>query len=439
MKLKLASKFRRVGFISTRIAGTDGVSLEIRKWAEIIEGMGFQCHYIAGETDRPGDRAFEIPEAHFTHAAVRSITERAFGPGRRTSDLTEDIMRLTRYLRKQISIAVEALDLDILIAENCFTIPMNIPLGVALLQVVQEKSIPCLAHHHDFYWERERYLVTTTPDFIRAAFPPPLADMEHVVINSLAAEEFSRRTGLSCRVVPNVMDFSQPPAPVDDHARGFRRAIGLADDDLIVLQPTRVVARKGIEHAIELVRQLGDRRAVLVITHSSADEGDSYIQRIRRFADMLEVKLVLAEPWIADQRGTTPDGRQQFTIDDAYTQADLITYPSTYEGFGNAFLEAVYHRKPIVCNKYAIYRTDIEPCGFQIPLFDGFLTDEVVTEVRRALDDRPYRRAMVQHNYRVGRRFFSYDVVEHELISILRRPRTLMQMLARRRRKRGRG
>jgi len=260
-----------------------------------------------------------------------------------------------------------------------------------------------------------------------------------VVINSLAAEEFSRRTGLSCRVIPNVMDFSQPPAPGDDYARGFRRAIGLADDDLIVLQPTRVVARKGIEHAIELVRQLSNRRAKLVITHSSFDEGDSYVQRVRRFADMLGVKVVLAEPWIADQRGTAPDGRKLFTINDTYTQADLITYPSTYEGFGNAFLEAIYHRKPIVCNKYAIYRTDIEPCGFRIPLFDGFLTEEVVKHVHRVLDDRPYRRTMVQHNYRVARRFFSYDVVEHELISILRRPRTLMQMLARRRRKRGRG
>jgi glycosyltransferase involved in cell wall biosynthesis len=439
MQLKLASKFKRVGFISTRIAGTDGVSLEIRKWAEIIEGMGFECYYIAGQSDRPDDRTFEIPEAHFTHPEIQSITQRAFGPGRRTAALTEDIMRLSRYLRKQLSIGIEALDLDFLIVENCLTIPMNIPLGVALLRVVQEKSIPCLAHHHDFYWERERYLVTATPDFVRAAFPPPLVDMQHVVINTLAAEEFSRRTGLSCRVIPNVMDFAHPPAPGDEYARGFRRAIGLADDDLLVLQPTRVVARKGIEHAIELVRQLDHRRAALVITHSSTDEGGDYLERVRRYADMLGVKLVLTQPWIAEERGTAPDGRKLFTIDDAYTQADLVTYPSTYEGFGNAFLEAVYHRKPIVCNKYAIYRTDIEPYGFQIPLFDGFLTDEVVREVHRVLDDRPYRRAMVQHNYRVGRRFFAYDVVEQELVAILRRPRTLMQMLARRRRKKGRG
>ena len=40
-------------------------------------------------------------------------------------------------------------------------------------------------------------------------------------------------------------------------------------------------------------------------------------------------------------------------------------YPSTYEGFGNAFLESVDYRKPGLCNLYAICRTEIEPLGFE--------------------------------------------------------------------------
>ncbi len=438
MTRKLASKYRRVGFVSTRISGTDGVSLETGKWAEVLEGLGMECCYIAGESDRPRDRSFEIPEAHFFHPDILSITRRAFNGGRRTAQLTEDIVRMARYLRKQLSIAIEALDLDFIIAENCFTIPMNIPLGIGLLHVVQEKSIPCLAHHHDFYWERERYLVCAVPDFLRAAFPPPLPEIEHVVINSVAAEEFSRRTGLSCRIVPNVMNFARPPAPADDYARSFRHAIGVADDELLVLQPTRIVARKGIEHAIELVRELDGRKAKLVITHSASDEGNAYARRIRRFAEMLGVELVMAQPWIAEERGTSPAGHPVFTIGDAYTQADLVTYPSTYEGFGNAFLEAIYYRRPIVCNKYAIYRTDIDPCGFRIPLFDGFLTEQVIAEVQRVLDDPAYCKSMVDHNYRLGRRFFGYEAVEHELVSMLRRQRTQLRLIKRRRKKRGR-
>ncbi len=36
-----------VGFVSTRFAGTDGVSLETAKWADVFEGIGF-FHVIRG-------------------------------------------------------------------------------------------------------------------------------------------------------------------------------------------------------------------------------------------------------------------------------------------------------------------------------------------------------------------------------------------------------
>ena len=112
-------------------------------------------------------------------------------------------------------------------------------------------------------------------------------------------------------------------------------------------------------------------------------------------------------------------------MEDAYQHADFVTYPSTYEGFGNAFLEAIYYRKPILCNRYAIYRTDIEPCGFDVILMDGFLTVETVEQVKRVLFDEEYRNNMVEHNYEVARRFFSYQRVEDELHAILAKP-TLM-------------
>jgi len=106
-----------------------------------------------------------------------------------------------------------------------------------------------------------------------------------------------------------------------------------------------------------------------------------------------------------------------------YQNADLITYPSTYEGFGNAFLETLYFRKPILCNRYSIYRTDIEPCGFDVILLDGFLTDADVQRVRWVIDDAEYREQMVEHNFRVASQFFSYDRVEAELNAILSKPR----------------
>jgi hypothetical protein len=83
----------------------------------------------------------------------------------------------------------------------------------------------------------------------------------------------------------------------------------LSDDDLLILQPTRVVPRKGIEHSIELVKLLDDPRCKLVITHNENDEGPAYEKRIRKFAELLGVEIIFAHKCIQYCRGIGEDGR----------------------------------------------------------------------------------------------------------------------------------
>jgi glycosyltransferase involved in cell wall biosynthesis len=419
---------RRIAFVSTRLAGLDGVSLEAKKWSTLLETMGHQCVYVAGECERLAGDSRLIPELHFKHPTISSINEQCFGRVLRTREVASQIHEMKWIIGQKLQSTVEDFNADLIIAENCLTIPLNIPLGLALVELVMETGVGCIAHHHDFVWERERFDVNAVDDYLMAAFPPPLLQMQHVVINSKAARDFSRRTGLPCRVVPNVMDFDNPPPPPDDYARSFRAAIGVGTEDLMFLQPTRLVARKGIEHAIELIHSLDGRRCKLVISHASGDEGDTYAERIRRYANAMNVDIVFADAFVSTRRRTSPAGHRLYTIGDAYSCADFVTYPSTYEGFGNAFLEAIYYRKPILCNRYGIYRTDIQPCGFDVVLMDGFLTDDVVSRVRRVLDDPDERQRMVDQNYEIGARFFSYRRAADELHALLAKPRLSASM-----------
>ena len=87
------------------------------------------------------------------------------------------------------------------------------------------------------------------------------------------------------------MQFEKPPNGLDDYNSDVRQALGVADDEILVLQPTRVVQRKGIEHAIELVARL-DVKAKLVISHASGDEGYEYENRVRNYAEMLGVDAI---------------------------------------------------------------------------------------------------------------------------------------------------
>lgn len=406
---------QRIGFVSTRFAGTDGVSLESAKWADVLKQDEHQVFWYAGRLDRPPEISLCVPEAFFGHPENIWINTRIWKTTARERLVTERIYAVASYLKATLYEFVRRFDLRILVFENVLAIPMHVPLGVAITQFVAETHIPSIAHHHDFYWERSRYSLGCVQDILDMAFPPRDPDLQHVVINETAQEELAWRKGLPSILIPNVLDFEHPPAPPDPYAADVRAELGLAPDDVLILQPTRVVPRKGIEHAVQLVKMLDDPRYKLVITHEAGDEGYEYVDMLREYAKSLNVDVRFVETRIGDSRGQTAEGRKIYTLWDIYPHAALVTYPSLYEGFGNAFLEAVYFRVPALINRYAIFHRDIEPKGFRVPIMDGFLTREVVQEVRRLLTDHEYRQQVVDHNYQVASRYYSYAELRRRL------------------------
>jgi hypothetical protein len=81
-------EIKNIGFVSTRLQGTDGVSLETEKWANVLKRMGYQCFYFAGLSDWDPKRTIKVPEAFFDHPLIRDIQSKCFKVYRRTSELT---------------------------------------------------------------------------------------------------------------------------------------------------------------------------------------------------------------------------------------------------------------------------------------------------------------------------------------------------------------
>jgi len=434
---------RRIGFISTRFAGTDGVSLETAKWAAVLERMGHTCFYFCGECDRPEEKSYLVPEAFYRHALIDAINRVAyagtwghmhekrqlhpeleelhqdfFSVYIRPAKLTKQIQELKDYFKEHLYKFAHSFQLEALIVENALTIPVNLPLGLAVTEFIAETGYPVIAHHHDFHWERQRFMNNSVQDYLAAAFPPNLPSIRHVVLNSLQARQLASKIGAASIIIPNVMDFDTPAGPLDEYAGSARTDLGLAPDQYLILQPTRIIQRKGIEHAIELTRRLG-LPAELVITHAAGDEGTGYEKRVREFAALLDVTVNFESAIVGDRRGITPEGRKIYALGDVYPQADLVTYPSSSEGFGNAFLEAVYYKRPIVVNNYSIFEADIKPKGFKVVEFDGYISDATLEHARRLLTHPQEAAAYTEQNYVLARRYYSYSMLERRLFHLL--------------------
>ena len=407
---------KNVGFISTRIAGTDGVSLEIEKWADVLKRNGFDCFYFAGEIDRDDAISFNVDEAHFEHPEISNINKSLFGVVKRSRKISRNIQDIQEKLKSALYEFCKKFKIDLIIPENALTIPANIPLGIAITEFIAETGIPTIAHHHDFYWERDRFLINACQDYLDKAFPPDLHSMQHVVINSPASEQLSHRLGISNTIIPNVYDYANEPEGLESYPCELRTKIGIKEDELFVLQPTRVVPRKWIERSIEIVNSLKLPNPALVISHASGDEGDEYYHRIMEYSKNMGVKIIPIDHLIGSNHANND---KKYTIADVYKCADIITYPSGYEGFGNAFLESIYYNKPIIVNRYSIYVADIEPKGFDVVAIDGVVTAKTIAKINQILEDEEYRGKMVKKNYDLAKQFFSFEILEKKLMYIM--------------------
>ena len=318
----------RIGFISTRFEGTDGVTLEAAKWARVLEADGHECFWFAGKLDTAEETSYLFEEAFFGQPHVLALHEKLFGCLKRSRATTDEIQEIKHRCKDALYDFIEKFQIELIVPQNILAIPIHVPLGLAITELMAETRIPTIAHHHDFYWERDRFSHTSVPEYLDMAFPPVIrGQYANVVINSAARSDLSRRRGLPSTLIPNVFDFENEPVP-NPHGADLREEIGVAEDEVFVLQPTRVVNRKGIEHAIDLVRLMQkakpEKKIAFVVSHDAGDEGFEYYDNLIERAAGASVRMLFIGERINELRSPGEDGRKRYSLWDVYPHAEPL-------------------------------------------------------------------------------------------------------------------
>jgi glycosyltransferase involved in cell wall biosynthesis len=285
--------------------------------------------------------------------------------------------------------------------------------------------------------------------------PPHKPDIRHVVINSLAKDELYERKGVDALIVPNVMDFDSTEGQLDEYNRDLRDSIGLKPNDIFILQATRIVTRKAIELAIDLVRALNepDRREKLLNTrlyngqkfskdsnivlvlagYDKDDATGTYLQRLLDKAARENVKIKHIAPIVANTRQEHAD-KKLYSLWDCYASADLVTYPSVWEGWGNQLLEALRARLPVVLFEYPVFAADIKSSGLDVVSLGEKIVgmdetkllkvpEETIQKAAddcvRLLTDRDHRESVTEKNFRICQKAYSLTRLQEQLADML--------------------
>jgi len=349
--------------LSFRLGLTDGVSIVADTWMRSLRELGFDIVTVAG--DGPVDLV--LPDL----AIGRWPDGRAGieGPDAASPEEIE-------FLRERVEAALA--DADLVVVENLGTIPMNLPAARAVARA--RSGLPTIWHHHDPAWQRDRY-----PDLDELPVDDPA--WRHVTINDLTRRQLRER-GIASVTIRNGFD----PLRLQGDREAERSRLGFRSDELVMVHPVRAIARKGVPQALELARSLG---ATYWLT-GPAEEG---------YGDVLERHLNAAAAAGVRIRRDLPD-----SLGDLYAAADIVAFPSTWEGFGNPPVEAALARRPAAVGAYPV-AAELRALGFR--WFDPADPAPLAHWLEHRGDE------LLEHNFTVARTHLSPESVTSALRQLL--------------------
>jgi glycosyltransferase involved in cell wall biosynthesis len=336
---------RRAAILSYRLGMADGVSVTAGQWVRALRRLGVRVRTVAGD-GRPD-------------VLIRSLALESRRPP----------------TRRELAAALD--DVDFVVVDNVCSLPMNRGVGEAVAGYLRGR--PAVLRHHDLPWERAQYAGLMT-------WPPDDPAWRHVTINELARHSLEERRGIPATTIYH--GFDERPCPEQRDAVRRRLKVG---DEPLVLQPTRAIARKGIDLGLAMTAAVGGTYWLT----GPAEDGYQ--------AELMEV---LRSGGVAVRR-RLPFGVQ---MPGAYAASDAVALPSSWEGFGLPLIESALHRKPIAVGDFPVAR-ELEAFGFR--WFDA----RDPARLKAFLDDPD--EGLLDHNEAIARAHFGIDALARRLDLLL--------------------
>jgi glycosyltransferase involved in cell wall biosynthesis len=339
--------------ISFRLGGDDGVSVEARKWDRALRELGFTTRRVAGAIEGGG----EPDDVTLPGLAI---------------DAGEPVDPA------QLSQALDGADL--LVVDNICSLPLNLDAARAVAKAAADHNGRVCLRHHDLPWQRQ------TLAHLEDEFPPRLRGALHATINLRSRRELEARGYAGAAAIHNYFDLDPPPGD----RRATRAQLGFRDDEFVLFQPARAIERKNVPGGLRFAQRLGEQDLSLRLHYwLSGPAEDGYAPTLERIIERSPVPFTL---------GRAASAR------DAYAAADLVVFPSTWEGFGNPVVESIAARRPCVAFPYPVL-AEILATGVRT------FSTERPEQVTQFLHDTDEVRAHY-HDVNVHRARLSYDIRE---------------------------
>lgn len=416
---------KKIAVIAPRLKCVDGVSVEAEKWINKFVELGYDVHLICGKLGEPTELSkLEIHEMDTKHSEVKAVRNILFGSrlnkdGKKAAQIL--LNNLAKRLKPKIKSYITNNKINMLCVENILAKPSNPALTLVMNELVKELKLPTIARYHDFYWNNSFFTQYDNFPKLMQGFPSVASNIVHVTTTNEDQKDLFDKRKVKSKLIHNVIETGSLKN-IDEYNADFRKEFGIKKDQLVFLQPTRIMRRKCIEKSIKLVSEINDatkKDNVLLITGQPAYFEEEYVYELMKKVKRQDVDVIMAHDRIFLGRHHNKD-KKFYSIGDAYAHSDFVLYPVLGEDSGTPILEAMAYKKPILATRFPTLLRLVEK-GANFVLMGTKITKETVSDVFEVLVNKQKKTEMVDFNQQLVKEYFSsVNKLDEELVPILK-------------------
>jgi len=246
-------------------------------------------------------------------------------------------------------------------------IARNLVLSDQLARACEQREIPLLAHHHDWWFdnrwlrwpEMRRFGVRSLAAAARTIFPATKT-IRHIAINRADAAVLQRHFRQRAGWLPNLTERAEPPARSRvRQARSWLHSRLGAKDQPVWILPCRLLRRKNVAEALLLARWLRPEAWLVTTGGVSSQDEQAYFCKLSAAAHHHHWRLRLGV--------LAGDETRKPTVAELMAASECVMLTSIQEGFGLPYLEAASTGRPLIARSLPNIAPDLAEFGFRFP------------------------------------------------------------------------
>ncbi len=398
-----------IGIILPEIGGFSSLSLEFHKWYRIMESLGHKIFIITGKSRAVLKNMTVMNELHHENDYNLLFSSKLFEITDEDVEAISIFENISHRIQSIINTWAVTNEIDVLIVENYFSIPSNLPVSFAIYNFL--KTFPCkkIIKHHDAFY-RNNVKKITKSDFIQklfvSCFPINMDDTYHISSNRIIKSYLKEKCNIDSVIIPYVMSNNQVNYWKNTEKLELSNDFIATTSDKVLVHFSDLLPSSRLENVFELLLKINDDSFKII----------SIVRKYKEYSDYLDyLNKKIKKSGLSNRFILLPEDEltlaRKFTVDDLFSFSKGTLCLDSGVCFGQPIHMGIQNKCSLLfCTESQIDWLELSDLGCKVVHISQDLDDEDVVQINHYLNQN---NNWGEENHKLMTQFYSTNFLKY--------------------------